>query len=78
MLADEEDHGMGEIVGYKNYHISMFDYMPEISQDSKRAITYKEIYDNLFRFTCNDLMFINLFNIGPLSSKNGYSKKDEN
>jgi len=54
---------MESIVGYKNYKISIFDYIPEINAETKKLITYKEVYDTLFRFTCNDLLFINLFRV---------------
>jgi hypothetical protein len=55
---------MENLVGFKNYKISIFDYIPEINSDQKVLISYKEVYDTLFRFTCNDLLFINAFNVG--------------
>jgi hypothetical protein len=59
---------MENVVGYKNYKINIFEYVPEINTEKKKLISYKEIYDGLFRFTTNDMFFINLFRTGPLNS----------
>ena len=64
---------MENIVGYKNYQISIFDYVPEINQENKKLITHKEIYETLFRFTCNDMLFINLTRVAPVNSSGKYN-----
>lgn len=63
-----ETNEMENMVGFKNYKINIFEYVPEINTEKKKLISYKEVYDNLFRFTTNDMFFINLFKTGPLNS----------
>ena len=63
---------MENTVGYKNYKISIFDYVPEINQEHKKLISNEEVYGALFRFTCNDMLFINLFRIAPVNSAGAY------
>lgn len=64
---------MENTVGYKNFKIYIFDYIPEINQDTKKLITNQEIYNTLFRFACNDMIFINLFRVSIVNSQGAYN-----
>lgn len=64
---------MENTVGYKNFKIYIFDYIPEINQDTKKLITNQEIYNTLFRFACNDMIFINLFRVSLTNSQGSYN-----
>jgi hypothetical protein len=38
--------------------VSLYDYIPDINSESKRLISYKEVYQTLFKFTNNDMLVI--------------------
>ena len=63
-----ERNEMESMVGFRNYKVNIFEYVPELNTEKKKLISYKEVYESLFQFTTNDLFFINLFKTGPLNS----------